>query len=174
MDSYSPLKVLTSQFTTFIQDPFFKESIILKASIIIPHYNLHEDLELCINALLSQTLPRNDYEIILIDNGSSKKVDPSIQERVDVFEVYTKVQDPYNCRNLGIGLAKGEIVAFLDVKCRPQVSWLKEGLDYFSKTPDLDILAVFRPVWPQRDIRSILADIATRQLLRKELPWTSS
>lgn len=140
MDYYTPLKVLHYQFTTFIHDPFFKESINLKASIIIPHYNQHEDLELCITTLLNQTVPREDYEIILIDNGSTKKVKSSIQEGVDVFKEYTNVLDPYNCRNVGIDLAKGEIIAFLDVKCRPKSSWLKEGLNYFSYHQGLDIL----------------------------------
>ena len=40
-------------------------------SIIIPHYNLQRELlERCIESIVKQEMPSDDYEIIIVDDGS--------------------------------------------------------------------------------------------------------
>ena len=41
----------------------------MKLSIIVPVYNVKDFLSACLNSLVTQTL--DDYEIILIDDGST-------------------------------------------------------------------------------------------------------
>jgi len=40
----------------------------MNLSIVIPSFNRKDDLERCINSILSQNY--EDYEIIIVDNGS--------------------------------------------------------------------------------------------------------
>lgn len=43
----------------------------MKLSIIIPMYNVEKYIDLCINSILNQDIAKGDYEIIIIDDGSS-------------------------------------------------------------------------------------------------------
>ena len=42
-----------------------------KLSIIVPVYNVEKFLERCITSLLQQDLSKNDYEIVLVNDGST-------------------------------------------------------------------------------------------------------
>ena len=43
----------------------------MKASIVVATYNRKNKLEKCLNALANQTYPKDDYEIIIVDDGST-------------------------------------------------------------------------------------------------------
>ena len=40
-------------------------------SVVVPTYNEERNIERCLNSILSQTIPREDYELIVVD-GESK------------------------------------------------------------------------------------------------------
>ena len=42
----------------------------LKLSVIVPIYNVEKYLHKCVDSLLNQDLTMEDYEIILVDDGS--------------------------------------------------------------------------------------------------------
>lgn len=42
----------------------------LKLSIIVPIYKVEQYLTKCVDSLLAQDLPKKEYEIILVDDGS--------------------------------------------------------------------------------------------------------
>lgn len=42
-----------------------------KLSIIVPVYNVENYLRKCINSLLTQDIDKNDYEIIIVNDGST-------------------------------------------------------------------------------------------------------
>ena len=88
-----------------------------KISVILPAYNGEAFLENCLKLLLSQTL--RDIEIICINDGSTDGTGEILREfarqdsRIKIFEL------PNNsgagvARNMGIKMAKGEFIAFLD------------------------------------------------------------
>ena len=92
----------------------------MKLSIIVPVYNMAGEgkLNYCMDSLVHQNL--TDYEIIAVDDAST-------DESFDILEEYqTKypervraVRSPENrkqggARNIGIGLAKGEWIGFID------------------------------------------------------------
>ncbi len=54
-----------------------------KISIIVSTYNRHDLLERCLKALKNQTLPETDYEIIVIDDGSTD----GTKETVDAIKM---------------------------------------------------------------------------------------
>ena len=46
-----------------------------KLSVIVPVFNQDKYLARCMRSLLNQTLPKNDYEIIVINDGSKDKTE---------------------------------------------------------------------------------------------------
>ncbi len=85
-------------------------------SVIIPAYNVEKYIKRCINSVLSQDL--KNIEIIVIDDGSKDKTSDICLEisKNNKNIIYKKVQNS-GCsaaRNLGISMAKGKYIAFLD------------------------------------------------------------
>ncbi len=90
----------------------------MKLSIVVPFYNAELHLERCLRSLINQNIDINDYEIILIDDGSS---DDGIKI-AENFKNHHKNIFIYNQHNKGLGatrnraieLAKGEYIYFID------------------------------------------------------------
>lgn len=87
-----------------------------KVSIIIPVYNAEKQLERCIESVLKQDY--TDFELLLINDGSSDK-SGDICERYATSDARIRVVHKENTgvsdsRNLGISMAKGEFLQFLD------------------------------------------------------------
>ena len=84
-------------------------------SIIIPTYNNAEFLGKALKSVIGQTY--NNWEAIVIDNNSTDKTDEVINKFQDIRIKYYKISNYgiiAKSRNLGINLAKGEWIAFLD------------------------------------------------------------
>lgn len=86
----------------------------IKVSIIVPCYNTSKYLQKCIDSLIHQTL--KDIEIILINDGSTDDTDKIIQTYHDKRIKYIDKENEGigKTRNLGIELAKGEYLSFID------------------------------------------------------------
>lgn len=89
----------------------------MKATIIIPTYNVEKYIEQCINSVILQT--EKDIEIILIDDCSSDSTTKIIEEyakndtRINLI-INEKNSGPSHSRNKGLQAAKGKFIAFLD------------------------------------------------------------
>ncbi|MFC1782530.1 glycosyltransferase [Planctomycetota bacterium] len=97
-------------------------------SVIIPVYNDENRIGLAIEALLKQTYPKDRFEIIVVDNGSTddtKKVADNC--RVRLLEE-TETQSSYASRNKGMAEARGSIYAFTDADCIPEPGWIEGGV----------------------------------------------
>lgn len=86
----------------------------VKVSLIVPVYNTAKYLEKCLNSILSQTL--KEIEVIIINDGSPDKADEIVKKYTDDRIVYIEKNNEGigKTRNLGIGQAKGEFLAFVD------------------------------------------------------------
>jgi glycosyltransferase involved in cell wall biosynthesis len=108
----------------------------MKFSIIIPAYNAETTIENCIQALLSQSVERNLYEIIVVDDGSKDRT----AEIIHTFPVnyhFQENQGPAAARNKGAQLSKGEIILFTDSDCVPDRFWLERMAAPFSENPSI-------------------------------------
>ena len=88
-------------------------------SIIVPVYNAEKWLRRCVDSLLNQDLPREDYEIILVDDGSTdgslKICDEYLAAHPGLVRVIHQPNSGVSmARNTGIELAKGEYLSFVD------------------------------------------------------------
>ncbi|MEX0660708.1 MAG: glycosyltransferase [Candidatus Woykebacteria bacterium] len=108
----------------------------IKVSVIIPTYKDWDRLKLCIDALISQTYPQNNFEIIIINNDPEKSNPPyNLPENIQLIS--EDKPGSYAARNRGIKHAKGDILAFTDSDCIPEVNWLKNALIYFESNQDI-------------------------------------
>lgn len=101
-------------------------------SVIVPTLNEEGVIVQCLDSLVRQELPADQFEVIVVDNGS---VDKTV-ERVRTFEGslnLTLLQQANShvsaVRNLGARFAKGQFLAFLDADCVAASDWLARALE---------------------------------------------
>ncbi|KKP68309.1 MAG: Cell-wall biogenesis glycosyltransferase [Candidatus Moranbacteria bacterium GW2011_GWE1_35_17] len=88
-----------------------------KISIIIPVYNAQKTIAKCLNSILGNSF--YDYEILLINDGSSDGSQKILESYLDKFPDKIRVFEQENqgvakARNLGILLSQGEYIVFID------------------------------------------------------------
>ena len=89
----------------------------MEISVIIPTYNNRSVLERALGALAAQTLPRDRYEIVIVDDGSTDGTAEMVQEFRDSLQIAYLSQANRGraaARNLGARAAGGRILVFLD------------------------------------------------------------
>ncbi len=88
----------------------------LKISVIVPAYNIENYLSNCLDSILAQDF--SDYEIIVVDDGSSdgtSKICDEYAKKYDkISTIHQKNAGLSAARNTGIKNAKGEYLAFID------------------------------------------------------------
>lgn len=88
----------------------------VKVSVILPIYNMEKYLEQCLDSLINQTL--NKIEIICINDGSTDN-SLEILQQYQAKDHRIKIINQENrgaavSRNIGINIAEGEYLSFLD------------------------------------------------------------
>ncbi|NES01455.1 MAG: glycosyltransferase [Okeania sp. SIO2F4] len=89
-------------------------------SVVIPTYNRKPILEKCLRALENQNYDRPiiDYEVIVVDDGSTDDTISCLKARATEFshvQLLTQShQGPAAARNLGVEQAKGDFIIFID------------------------------------------------------------
>ncbi len=96
-------------------------------TVIIPVFNDNAGLKNCLDALQDQSLPHNQFEVVVVDNGSEKNPQDLIKKYPFTKIVYEHTPGSYAARNAGISVANGDYLAFLDADCIPESGWLEEG-----------------------------------------------
>jgi glycosyltransferase involved in cell wall biosynthesis len=90
-----------------------------KVSVVVPVYNPGRDIDDCIRSLLEQSLPTSEYEAIFVDDGSTDAT-PARLDELAAEHPHVRVEHipnsgwPGRPRNVGIELARGEYVYFVD------------------------------------------------------------
>ncbi|MBY0376402.1 glycosyltransferase [Patescibacteria group bacterium] len=102
-------------------------------SIIVPVYNRQDNIDENIKSLLAQDYPKDKYEIIIIDNGSTDRTLEIIKKHPVVLLEEKEVRTSYAARNKGINFSKGEIIAFTDSDCIAFTDWLTRGVEALSE-----------------------------------------
>ena len=85
----------------------------VKVSVIIPAYNGDRYIKDAIAGILAQTY--TDYEIIVVDDGSTDNTPQIVQQYGDKIKYFSQAnQGVAASRNLGLAVAEGEYISFLD------------------------------------------------------------
>ena len=103
----------------------------MKISVVIPALNEEKMIEDSLKSINNQTLPRKDYEIIVVDGKSSDKTVEIARKYAD--RVLVGNYKPIGlARDIGLRKAKGEIVAQTDADTIVPNNWLESFIKAFE------------------------------------------
>jgi GT2 family glycosyltransferase len=107
-------------------------------SVVVPTYQRPASLARCLEALGAQTIARDRFEVIVVDDGSAEPARGVIARAGASCQVRLIEQanaGPATARNAGARAARGAYVVFTDDDCRPDPDWLRA----------IDAMAVLHP-----------------------------
>ena len=93
-----------------------------RVSVVVASYNGARTLETCLASLERLNYP--DYEIILVDDGSTDSTCRIASEHPRIRYLFQENKGLSVARNTGIAAAAGKVVAFTDSDCRADEDWL--------------------------------------------------
>ena len=118
----------------------------LMLSIIIPMYNAEKYIEECLDSILNSNLPKNLYELVIVNDGSQDK-SPEIAQNFEakysnVTYLTQENQGQSTARNYGIKTCKGEYVWCVDADDKVISEQLPKIIEALDEYRNLDILAI--------------------------------
>jgi len=110
-----------------------------KVSVVIPTYNSAPYIAKTLESVFVQTY--KDYEVIIVDDGSTDDTREVLKPFLHrIRYIYQDNRGPAAARNMGIRLAEGEYIAFLDSDDR----WLPEKLrlqvEHLTSNPEVGLV----------------------------------
>jgi GT2 family glycosyltransferase len=115
-------------------------------SVVVATRDGAERLPALLRALAEQTLARDRYEVIVVDDGSRdgtvRVLDGAdVDRRLD----HDSPRGPAAARNTGWRAARAPLVAFTDDDCRPEPGWVEAGLAAHGAHPSALVQGRTRP-----------------------------
>lgn len=104
------------------QAPYFPLPRYPKVSVVVASYNGGRTLPACLDSLRHLNYP--DYEVILVDDGSTDNTAQIARHYPEVRTIHQPNFGLSAARNTGIRAATGELVAFTDSDCVVDEDWL--------------------------------------------------
>jgi glycosyltransferase involved in cell wall biosynthesis len=106
-------------------------------SVVIPALNSASTISATLASIFSSTLSRDLFEVLVVDDGSSDStVAVARRYPVKIYSCSERGIGPP--RNLGIKMAKGDVVCFTDSDCAVEKDWLENIMDFFDRNPEAD------------------------------------
>lgn len=102
----------------------------VRISVVVPTYKRPNLLCRCLEALMKQDFPSQEFEIIVVSDGedplTNRAIDAMPFRQFPVIKFYSlpAKAGPAAARNLGWMLAEADLVAFTDDDCIPAQGWL--------------------------------------------------
>lgn len=103
----------------------------MKVSVVVPAYNSAKTIGNAVEALLAQDYPKENLEIILVDDGSDDETG-EIVKKYPVKYLYQKNKGPAVARNLGWKFSSSNIVCFTDSDCVPEKDWISKIIKAYT------------------------------------------
>ena len=105
-------------------------------SVVIAAHNQRDRLRLVLSGLAVQTFSEGQFEVIVVDDGSTDGTGDFLREyeqiSIKVISLNTNV-GRCRARNIGIAEARGDLVAFLDGDALPDPDWLVQHWHLFQR-----------------------------------------
>jgi glucosyl-dolichyl phosphate glucuronosyltransferase len=113
-------------------------------SVIIPTYNRSDYLAGALRSLIIQDYPRSDFEIIVVDNGSSDDTSERLRQlakeasgTIDLRYVREERQGLVFARHTGAANARGDVLIFGDDDAIFDNNWISAIMDVYRKHSDV-------------------------------------
>lgn len=115
---------------------------IMKLSVIVPVYNVEVFLPRCLDSLLRQGMGKGEYEVICVNDGSGDSsgaiLEKYEQAHPDVIRTVTQENQGQSvARNVGLHIAQGEYVTFVDADDYVVDGAYRYMMDHFCPGEDL-------------------------------------
>jgi GT2 family glycosyltransferase len=111
----------------------------MRFSVIIPTYNRPQALRRCLDALARLDYSRDQFEVIVVDDGSRESLTALVTDFHDGLDLRLLREEhagPGLARNAGAAQARGEYLTFTDDDCAPFPDWLCALEQRFARDPD--------------------------------------
>lgn len=113
-------------------------------SVIIPTRNRCIDLAECLESVFSQSVSPSEYEVIVIDNGSTDGTRKLCDELRDIYSNMSYYYDAnpglHVGRNTGIQKSNGDVLAFLDDDVIVSPTWMKGIIFGFGTSEEIALI----------------------------------
>lgn len=122
-------------------------------SVIVCTYNREKYIYNVLKSLADNTLPHNQYEIVLVDNNCSDNTRNECDRFVRNFPkvafryIVETNQGLSYARNRGIKESSGDVLVYVDDDALVNNAYLQTYADFFEQHPDID--AAGGPIIPQ-------------------------
>jgi glycosyltransferase involved in cell wall biosynthesis len=110
-----------------------------RSTVVVPTHERPEPLAACLESLAALDYPREDFEVVVVDDGGRTPLEPLVdrfRERLDVRLVRQERAGPAAARNAGAEHAQGDLLLFTDDDCRPRPDWLRRLADRAAASPE--------------------------------------
>lgn len=148
-----------------------------KISVVIPAYNAEATVGDAVRAVMSQPLPPENFECLVVDDGSTDRTAEIAEAAGAAVLRLQKNQGAPGARNAGIAAARGSWIAFTDADCVPSRRWLNSILAEAEKA-DAFILALagktigLDPQTPAARFIDLIGGLDAENYLQHEtMPW---
>ena len=102
------------------------------ATVVVPAHDAAQVLGDCLSALEDQSIPRAEFEVIVVDDGSGDGTGEVAEGFADVRVLRQPQRGPAAARTRGARAARAPIVVFTDADCEPTEDWLAALLEPFD------------------------------------------
>jgi glycosyltransferase involved in cell wall biosynthesis len=119
-------------------------------SVVLTAFNRHDMLGQVLDGFAEQTAPRNEFEVIVVDDGSKqplKELVESYASRMDIRYIYQENSGLAAARNTGIQAVRGEIVLFHDDDDLPHPDLIAEHIKSHRQYPDETVAVLGHLDW---------------------------
>lgn len=130
------------------------ESAAPRLSVVVPTFNRRASLLRLLTALAEQTLPAEQFEVVVVDDGSTDGTGALLRDLTTpyVLRVFEQPNGgPSLARNRGVTSARGELIVFLDDDVEPLPDALAEHVAAHQAGPGLVVVGPMSPPrnWPR-------------------------
>lgn len=135
------------RFDGFKRDALINSNSVFLFSVIIAVYNAEEYLDETIESILSQTIGFEDsIQLILVDDGSTDSSSAICKRYVakypeNIVYAFEENQGASAARNLGLSLAEGAFVNFLDSDDTWDADAFEQAALFFFRHPDIPLVS---------------------------------
>ena len=123
----------------------------MKVSVVIPTKNRAALVAQTIECIESQTVSRDQYEVIVIDNDSSDDTRSILEKNARTYSNlklgFQEKPGAAATRNVGLRMAKAELVLFIDDDVQAEPALIQSHIEYQQKNSGASVIGAITIPW---------------------------
>ncbi len=123
----------------------------VRISVVVCTHRNPTLLTQTLDSLTLQTLSKELYEVIVVDNNSQDNTKDVVDGYLSVRYVLEEKLGLSHARNTGVHKARGDIIAFIDDDAEASPGWLQALLNVYDSVPDAwAVGGKVLPIWDEK------------------------